>query len=448
MSEKKQINENEIDPRLSEFLDGQLDPSQRRQLESELQRDKRLAASLADLQRDQQSLRALFGVAKQQQPSLPKEFASRVLADAQSEAIRANLPTTHPLRKSIDNASDDAAVELTASVESSRRTRTVAWVVAAAASIALVANAWIQSGAVSEPETIAQSPGVMPETDSGLVGVGRSIADAPAEPTAIPAKESVPMIAFADNVETDSSTITLGEVDRDEMVRPTVDRSVASTESMAADTVDGTESLGTIASDLPGSRSAAIADSMMVSATPKQVVTGAILVYDVQLTREGRAKQSIRRAMQAAGLAATSRQTVGPDVVAAARLATEPSGDDGDYQILYLRAPARLLDRLFSILSADVEGVAALGMSLSMDGPITGIASDLEAIDPTTVRSDAVSYDVAAESDDATRLLASMLSSQPFMPLPSRAMPDPTGQPEVGLSLGTDITSQVLVLVR
>lgn len=203
----------------------------------------------------------------------------------------------------------------------------------------------------------------------------------------------------------------------------------------------------------------------MVAADPMAGLTGAVLVYEVQLTRRGRSEQAVRRAMAQAGLEPASEQTVNAELAGVARRVSEPpnQGDTDDFQILYLQASARKLDALFSQLNDDRDGVAAIGMTLATDAPIKKLTTGLEQVDPTRVKGAPVSWALTGEQPGTLGELRRSLGQRTFIPMRadgstgglatqgsqvSPSGPGSSAGASPGGSVGEDVPSQVLLLVR
>ena len=192
--------------------------------------------------------------------------------------------------------------------------------------------------------------------------------------------------------------------------------------------------------------------SVSIGSQSNDSMSGAVLVYDVRLTTQGRVTQCVAKAMKKIGMPETSRQPIDGEIVGAAK-SVDSFDEDSKFQLLYLRAPAKQLDQLFASLLQDGENVSSLGLTLVTDSPILKVTDNLQSVDPTLIRHEPGTASFELESDDTGELavLRRLLEDQTFLPL-SAGMPATTGlnpmKSDVPSGSGRDIMSRVLLIVR
>ncbi|KLU02355.1 putative transmembrane protein [Rhodopirellula islandica] len=433
----------QIDQLISDHLDGRLSEDQSQWLTEQLRTDADLVQQLADAEFDRQMLRSLHQNTSTTS-RLPADFASRVVAAAQQRAIDDHLSSDHPLRK----LPVSAPVETVARPSSRHGRRT--WVAAIAGLAA--AGLFVVT---------LQNRGNDPSPNNPLIDPSTAIAQAdPAN------SDPDPMSGLdsqgAPNIETIASS-DLPSVNREgssPAAVPSIDQTAAGMDGSnqpggpsqpeLSSIASATEQLNAAPMDL--SATVAVGNSNEI-----QSLSGAVLIYDVQLKPEARDpgarnpfaldNDPVRQAMTTAGLAASSKQLVNERLIEATRESVALE-DDTRYQILLLRGPAKQLDRLFLELLADEDSIESVGMSMAMGNAVSGIAWQQEE---DVVPSNAVAYDLNTDDRRSLQRLGVALSNRDFMPVQAESFTKridfALGSPEAA-STGNDFITEVLVIVR
>jgi hypothetical protein len=112
-----------------------------------------------------------------------------------------------------------------------------------------------------------------------------------------------------------------------------------------------------------------------------------VLVYSVQLTKQGKETDAVNSALADAQIGATRKQRVSDEVAGFFTGNNEESSEATDARVLYLQAPLKNLDRFYLSLMADEEGIAQVGMSIAFNSPMKRVVDSLN-VNPTTVRHD------------------------------------------------------------
>jgi len=482
------------DQLVSDALDDRLDGAERARLEQLTKQYPQAAERWQSYVEDQSRLREHFSQladeSKASLPSLPADFSKRVVQEARNRARSEADSPSHPLLLAEVEPTRLAGATQTSQQlsPSRRRSRMFVVAVAVAASLLLLAGPAVWQlgapGPVAEQDLVGgQEDAVRPadgdvaqateersavqvDDESGTAGgdsgpsphtivqqmpeqaTDSTIADrrdAPALPTTA---ETPDVSAIADS----SSTPRI----------PEVGQTAGGGMTEPSNLIDRPNPNGQ-----PDATVSAGATDSMVAADAMAELTGAVLVYDVRLTRRGRAEQAVRRAMTQAGLEPASERKVDAELAGVARQVSEPSdgADTDDFQILYLQAPARQLDALFAELNEDRDGVASLGMTLATDAPIKKLTRSLKQVDPTQVKGSAVSWELTGEQAGSLGQLRRSLGGRSFIPMRTSgsfsglqmesstplspgAIQGPSSGDRPGQSTGDDVPSQVLLLVR
>ncbi|MFG0253548.1 MAG: hypothetical protein ACF787_00390, partial [Rhodopirellula sp. JB053] len=320
----------------------------------------------------------------------------------------------------------------------SHRSRWIVGVAASAAAV-LVLVSWSLSGRtdVGNVSTIAQNTDPANALSVDTQAIPNTLADS---------KITEPAIAPVDVTDASPSLIA-----SDVAAESDVD---AETPSMNVDLMDvapkpAAASIASAAApasmDMSSSVSIGSNDSPALDAPS---LAGALMVYDVRLNQKGRVSGVFDQAMQRNGLDETSRAAVNRDVIAAAKRA-DVFDQDESFQIVFLQASAKKIDRLFLDLLQEDEQVESIGLSLVMDTPILQMTDRLAHVDATEVKhQQPISLQLGSGADDKElETLRDLLGDQTFMPLsPMTANMNAGG--ESLSSSGTDVISRVLILVR
>ncbi|MEP5988973.1 anti-sigma factor family protein, partial [Rhodopirellula bahusiensis] len=345
----------QIDQLISDHLDGRLSDDQSQWLAEQLRMDADLAQRITDAEFDRQMLRSLHQ-STTTSSSLPSDFASRVVAAAQQRAIDDELSSDHPLRKLPVSVPVESVIP-----QSSRNARRT-WVAAIAGLAAaglLVAS--LQNG-LSDPDPnnpIGDPSTAIAQADPAIGDVAPNNESDSERSPAIEtiASNDVPN----DQPSVDSPTGNL-PIENPEAALPAMN----SLADQAGSTTNGSsrpEPNSIASANDTESTSKLNAAPVDMSATVAagnnsevQSLTGAVLIYDVQLKPEARDpgarnhfalnSDPVRKAMTTAGLSTSSKQLVNERLIEATRDSVTID-DNTRYQILLLRGPAKQLDRLF-----------------------------------------------------------------------------------------------------
>lgn len=416
------------DQRLSDHLDGYLSASDADLLQKHLETNVELANRFAQLKADRESLRGAFArSAASTSNKLPATFATDVVA----EAMRRQ--GTEPVRLA----------------DQPTRGRSV-WVASAlviAAALLLMVSLKVMNN--SAIESTGQPLALQTESDGLVVESSpelETIAVADIQTPAVAKAAAMEMSPAADvPIDTITESKVALETPREEMANSNV-------------LVPRIASVGDRAREVDQMRdSIQRAEGADTVKSVDALGLGAMLVYDIRRTESGIDSRAVAAAMDRIGFAETNKQPINQDIVQVAERATQ-SGADEKFRILFLKAPAKQLDRLFSELVADKTGVASVGMSLATEAPILRLAQTLQKVDATKVRQSnpAVSFELQAEQDSNLRALSALLGERAFLPVRSNqsmvgVMGGTAGQSRsgaAGVESGIDVLSQVLLLVR
>ena len=413
-----------FDPRLSPYIDQQLTSDEAADLEAEMARDSALAGQLDQIRDLGRWLRLS---AKTTDGSLPPGFADRIVDASIERARREGFADDHPLILAGDQPSpapnagpSPSSVPSASSRPVDRRWRRSLGLAAAVAASAT--GLWFVMGRETGDATIAMTtppdPGssVSVSTDptitnrpdgtrrgggvrDAVVGAGTSERRSPVDRPSPPAEPGFDELA-------NSVPEPLG---------------IDQTDAGAVDPVD----VEKLAVANPAS-AAGLDDGEMTS------FDGAVMVFEIRCRDGVTADEVIADAMRSAGLDYTAQRTATDDLVAAA---TNASGIDGDesFQLLYLSASAKRLDRVYLELVADRDRVRGVGLSLAMSAPIVAAAK--------TLRQRTNDSMVAVAPPDMRGRLSDDLSDLTFLPMTG-------GDGLVGGSTGGDEIAQAIFIVR
>lgn len=411
----------DFDQLLSDHLDGWLEGDDAKAFERALENDPGLRTRLDAMTADQSALRQLFTQDRSAVKSLPSDFAADIARQAlqrrRSEMDVVPAVLNEPFRSS------------------NRRLRLVSAVVATAAAALLITSLSRGPGPGSEPVQ-NQSQSVV-GLSSGLlqssVGGDSSIDNETRPPTVNEIAKSIEAsrpIAVVDDVSNRGPILMASST-------PGTSDRVAST-TPASDALNASGVMRPLDSSATVSIGSDSGDALSIA--------GAVLVYDVRLTVQGRITGSVSAAMNQIGMAETSRQPIDGELVQAAK-SVDAFSDKAKFQILYLRAPAKQLDRLFETLLRDGDNVDSIALSLVTDSPILKVTDQFERVDSTLIRQPTAAASYVLSDDDGQELdvLRRLLDDQTFIPV----TPDVRGSSEVAPSgSGRDVMSRVLVIIR
>lgn len=423
----------DFDQLLSDHLDGCLDGDDLRTLNAELERNAALRDQYNGLLADQKNLREMFRQSSSTtngvQVGLSGDFASKVVAEATRQ-----------------RAAQRNVVAASLKQPASPNRRIIAGIIATAAAVLVVAT--LASRNWSGAEIAKNSGAEIAKNDV------QSLADPvekPATDGQLDQSEAVPVAEmFGSQLAENTSQPRSPEPAAGQPERVAID----ATENQDASSA----SMDRIARNMPSRKSndagmpLDTSASVSVQRQRDDSMSGAVVVYDVRLTTRGRVTQCIANTMKKVGMPETSRQPIDGQIVDAAT-SVDSFDADSKFQLLYLRAPAKQLDRLFKILLRDRENVSSLGLALVTDSPILKVTDNLQSVDSTLVRHEPGTASFELKSKDAGELevLRRLLDDQTFLPL-APGMPATTGlntmNPNSPAGSGLDVMTRVLLIVR
>lgn len=434
---------------LSDHLDGWLTGDDLGILERQLSEDAELRDLYQTMLADRDALRAVF--AEEPSAALPANFARQVI----SEAVRRRDEMVDPvtLASGVSQRSN-GGVSDTADETSGRRRNLVVGLMSTAAAALMMWSLWFdretaspqvaqvtQSGQEDRPRgEMAKEPllaeSFLAEPRLAESGIADSAVDAAA--SELPSTMKVSDAIASDAIASDPNAMVASA----ESLDITSDRDWVPDPSEVATASEPTNRLD---------RSSTVAITQPIDDT----LSGAVLVYDVRLTSRGRVTSPVGQAIQRAGLPETSRQPIDRALVDAAK-GLDTFDPESEFQILYLRASAKQLDRLFDTLLRDRDNVGSVGLSLVTNSPILKITDNLERVDATLVQRDektdrrgGASYQLESDGEQLA-VLRRLLEDQTFLPMtPNLGTPGSVGRDASGTGeSGRDVMSRVLVIVR
>ncbi len=402
-----------LDQLLSGYLDDALDADERARVERLLETDEEAAAELEELRQIRQSLRSLSEADSDRR--LPEDFSDRVLEAAIDAAQNENLGDDHPL---IRLAAQQATVR-SSEVVSGVPWRAAAALVALAASIMIAVFVWQRDGELPDlpegPEVaMNDSSGAADQQPRGLpepVGPEVVVQSAPAESQGVDLSPAEPK-------QPDGAMSPEGAIANNNSLVPKPNR---------------VENVGP-------------AEIPMIKA---------VLVLDVRRSEFGRESQALRRAMRMAKIDSASEKEITEEMVNSAKDASLDGGA-ADATVLFLRAPAKRLDRFINLLVDDREGIQSIAFTIVQDVNILGVANSLREVDPTKVRH-AVSWELSSEGGLVDMLARDLEGMEAFAALDKMTAKTGVSSAAAGLSRpkddasqneDEDVPSEVFVLLR
>jgi hypothetical protein len=350
---------------LSGHLDDALSADERARVDHLLANDPEFADELEQLREIQATLAAISS--SEDEIRLESGFAERILDAAVAQARFEGLNEDHPLLRLAEQPS----------LQQNKRSagwRVPVTIAAVAATIALAFFA-VDFGKQQDP--IAKNPPSKPsslENESVSDGSEKILSTEPGpamlaegpSPTSGTAEERIeavasvpvmpPEIAAQEIPETASSTME---------IRDASSESIASAESIPPATA---------------ARQNPIDERMLLGGSP-------VMVYSVQLTKQGKETDAVNAALADAQIGATRQQKVSDEIAGFFTGNNEESSEATNARVLYLQAPLKNLDRFYLSLMADEEGIAQVGMSIAFNTPMKRVVDSLN-VNPTTVRHD------------------------------------------------------------
>ena len=137
-----------------------------------------------------------------------------------------------------------------------------------------------------------------------------------------------------------------------------------------------------------------------------------LMVYSVQLTKQGKETDAVNAALANAEIGATRQQKVSEEIAGFFTENKEESSEATDARVLYLDAPLKNLDRFYLSLMADEEGIAQVGMSIAFNTPMKRVVDSLN-VNPTTVRHDGRVFELVGNATVISQIAAE-LDELPF----------------------------------
>jgi len=408
---------------LSSYLDGAVTQEQRARVESLLQSDPTVAADLAEMRELGEQLRRVARTSHR----LPAGFADRVIESATERARLEGCDDGHPLLRAATQPARRIAVP-----PSARWTAAAAVAFAVAASIALF--------------VVRMPPPEIP------VARNEPAAERLSEPSAGTSPEDATSVdTLADN----GARVVGPDADATAPPNLTDNSSLAENSNRPENSRFPGDSKPRIPpGDIDDEASASVLDSLVGGAKPSTVdlrdrpaAAQSILVLDIRLVDARLGLSPIREAMQKARVAGDSEQPLDQAIVGAIASAVEDPEASGS--LMYLRAPAKQLDRFIMNLLDDRRQVAGVGLSLAQDAPVLRAAGQFARVDSTTVRHDFASLIGEERSGE----LGNALRDRPFLPLRAGGA-DGTLTGMLGTAAeqsdadGPDVMSDVFLLVR
>lgn len=417
--------ETNFDQLLSDHLDGRLDGTDAQTLQSAMRENPALQSQFDAMRADREALRTLFASQQSTGPRLGNDFAARVLAESRRRGLPAvngatvKEPTTAPEMRSVSRREQPLDAPR-------RRLSWVMGLVATAAAVLLIASLTfrerqlgndVSAIAQHEPSTQFQpptqlSPDRLTDVEQPLPAV--EVASAPIESLADPVPAPNEVASPQPSPMAVAST-------------PTPAKRLDRAATVSAATVSA-------ANEAP--------------AFSESPFAGGMIVYDVRLSPQGRQTNVLSEAMRQVGLQDAPRLPVNREVMAAAKQA-ETFDEDAKFQVIYLQASAKRVDRLFVNLLREPRLVEGVRLSLITDAPILEKANQLTRVDATKVRHEGqFSFELENNANNELAVLRELLGEQIFDALPSVAARGPIPQPESLSNTGDDVISHVLILVR
>lgn len=392
------MSDEQLDELISCYLDGELSQQETHELESRLQSDPEAARRLRLLREARNALTA------SQTYRLPDDFAARVLAAAQAEAERLDLPAQHPIRLAgkqsvpahgdkpvasptlapVTRASAAAHLPPHSQLDRSKRS-TWAYAAAAAALVMAAFVGWQSRQTPSNPITnqIAQD-------DKSLNALEQNGSQADVPAVNVPALDNATLPP--------ESELAIGDPPKDNSEAIRSD-SAANISSVAnADSANKRDMANEVANPAVPTPSLD-SDTMVKDLASAEGSLGSLdvlMVIDVTLTKEAWENKSFSRILNEYGI--RYEQPVVADQSLSEALETSKliakSGTDGtpvdptfnpnvgDIELVFVQARAARIDNAVKDIFERIEEYPSLYFDLSMDGPCQEIVTRLESSTP------------------------------------------------------------------
>ncbi|MEM9643419.1 MAG: hypothetical protein AAF989_00385 [Planctomycetota bacterium] len=410
---------------LTSYLDGAVSEEERARVENLLTSDPSAAADLRGLTELGEELRALDA---SQSYSLPVGFADRVIESAVERARVEGCEESHPLSRLASQPTTRVKLASTRTVALGGIAATVA------ASIAL-AVVFYPADMDPDPLSLANQETIKSESpDSGpLMASKLDVMDpSPLESVASPSLEKQEAAELSESMVASERPITSG-------LSATSERSGQTTNLDGPPERSGEPVIAGMSTET------ASKDSFVGATRPNQDDNQSlrpVLVLDIRLVNSGVGVSPIREAMQKARLQQESEQDIDGAIVSAVGSSLDDGALSGS--LMYLRAPAKQLDRFIMNLLEDRRQIASVGLGLATDAPVIGTANDLSKVDPTTVRHD---FSELVDDQRSADLLES-LDDNTYQPMDTETAALMGNAVLANPSDGPDVMANVFLLVR
>lgn len=424
-----------LDQLLTGYLDDALSVDERARVDQLLKSDPAVADELEQLRELRGSLKA---VAKADaKVKLDAGFADRVLVAAVARARSEGLPDDHPLIRLAEQPSTTPAPQPT----STTYWRNVGLLVGLAASIAIaVITLRPQSNDILGIAAVEVDPGVPDRIAEDSAVAGDPFDSSNAAPQMIASADSSNSQSASQSAVTNSPATT-------SLQQPSATDAVAAQESLIQEPLiqeplihkpAPTEALAD-----RGNRSATPAGSSVVDESTVKVgdqdvsvSLGAIIVLDVRRSDAGREANAVEAALANASIE-TSKKDVTDEIVGFVNENVDAEASGDDVSLIYLNVSAKKFDRFYAQLWNDRQGIESVQMKMVMDAPLMKWVDAIRP-DPTAVRhSGEATYELFGAGS-----VVDQLEQIEYPPMRDRSEKfEPS-------SLGPDIQSEVLVLVR
>jgi hypothetical protein len=401
--------------RLSAYMDGDCDEDERAAIENELARNSSARTALQALENQQRLLRDLAN--QTMKNSLPANFPDRLVDLAIERAASEGLSENHPLV--LAGSSPSLAQSYVRPADrtphrSSRRVITAA--ISVAASIMLMGWlgwSWMDGENNSETKRLAGISSLPANSSSDPIVNQAEIAQLE---SSLPIENSIASDNTSDKVAAkDDSTAKVAPVEMASL--PTT------MPTPAADT-------GSVANVEPKT------DSEPNVSVP---LNGMLLVVEVHCVEGVSQDALIQQAMEWAGIQENSKHEITDEI---ASVAADKVKSNESFQVIYLSAPARQLDRMYLRLVSDSANVKTVGLAIATDAPILDLSESIQK-QPTNIRDTAVAIQVANLDPNST--LADKIESLTFLPITDGPVSLGSGGDAPS---GDDEMAQMLFIVR
>ncbi|MEE2937770.1 MAG: hypothetical protein VYA84_17405 [Planctomycetota bacterium] len=372
---------------LSGHLDDVLSADERARVDYLLANDPEFADDLEQLREIQAILAAISS--SEDEIRLESGFAGRILDAAVAQARFEGLNEDHPLLR----LAEQPSLQHT---KRSAEWRVPVTIAAVAATIALAFFA-VDFGKQQDP--IAKNPASKPsslEDEPVSDGIEKTL---PAEPR--PAMLAEGPAPTGGNVEEKIEAVASVPVITPEIAAQETPETASSTTEIPETSVASAESIP----PATAARQNSIDEQMLLGGSP-------LMVYSVQLTKQGKETDAVNAALANAEIGATRQQKVSEEIAGFFTENKEESSEATDARVLYLDAPLKNLDRFYLSLMADEEGIAQVGMSIAFNTPMKRVVDSLN-VNPTTVRHDGRVFELVGNATVISQIAAE-LDELPF----------------------------------